>query len=51
MMKSKTNRKLKIMIEDPHFQKTVVSLGAEIDCLSPEDCQKKWIKYMEIETK
>lgn len=34
---------VKKMIEDPQFQKTVVSLGAEIDYLSPEDCQKKWI--------
>lgn len=38
---------LKKMIEDPAFQSTVEALGPEIDYLSPEECQKKWIKEAE----
>lgn len=34
---------LKKMIEEPEFQKTVESFGVEIEYLSPEQCQEKWI--------
>lgn len=43
-IKSQIAAALKEMILDPEFKAAVEMLGSEVDYLSPEECQEKWIQ-------
>ncbi|MEN6567487.1 MAG: tripartite tricarboxylate transporter substrate-binding protein [Veillonellales bacterium] len=42
-VKPKLAEGFKAMIEDPEFQKTLENMGLQIEYLSPQDSEKKWL--------